>query len=62
MECQTFATEKNFGSQNFCFSWKENLKKCTDFEEVQGIFRETFILALSPSSVFCLQNYVPDFF
>ena len=37
----------------------ENLKKCTTFE---GIFAETFILALSSSAVFRLQNFVSDFF
>ena len=37
----------------------ENLKKCTIFE---GIFAETFILALSSSAVFRLQNFVSDFF
>ena len=35
-------------------SRKENLKKCT--------FRETFILVLSSSAVFCLQDCVSDFF
>ena len=37
----------------------ENLKKCTTFE---GIFAEIFILALSSSAVFRLQNFVSDFF
>ena len=36
------------------FAWKENLKKCTSFEEQKGIFRETFILTLSSSAVFRL--------
>ena len=31
-------------------------------EKVQGIFRETFILALLLSAVFRLQNHVSDFF
>ena len=46
------------------FSWKENFKKCTSFEEqkVQGIFGEMFILALSASAVLRLQNRVSDFF
>ena len=41
---------------------KISLKKCTRFEKVQGVFGETFILALLSSAVFCLQNYVSDFF
>ena len=47
------------------FSLKENLKKCTKFKEqkkVQSIFGVTFILALSSSVVFRLQNRVSDFF
>ena len=46
---------------NLWFSLKENLKKCTSFEEKKGlryIFGETFILALSSSAVFHLQIYV----
>ena len=45
-------------------SKKKNLKKYTSFEEqkVQGIFRETFSLALLSSAAFCLQNRVSDFF
>ena len=41
-----------------------NLKKCTSFEEqkVQVIFGETFILALSPSAVFRLENCAFNFF
>ena len=31
-------------------------------KKVQGIFGETFILALLSSAVFGLQNHVPDFF
>ena len=31
-------------------------------KKVQGIFGETFIVALLSSSVFCLQNCVSDFF
>ena len=43
-----------------CFSWKENLKKCTALKckKVQGKFAETFFLAFSSSAVFCLQNHV----
>ena len=39
-------------------------EKCTTCEskKVQGIFRETFILLLSSSAVFRLQNCVWDFF
>ena len=45
-------------------SRKENLKKCTSFEEQKGtsIFGKTFILALLSSPVFRLQNRVSDFF
>ena len=44
------------------FSWKENLKKCSSFEEqkVQGVFEGTFILTLSFSAVFHLQNVVSN--
>ena len=53
-------TSKGRSSQNFDFHFhrKENLKKCTCFEEEkgQGIFGETFILALWSSAVFHLQN------
>ena len=46
---------------NVLVQLKENLEKCTSFEEkkVQGIFGKTFILA---SAVFRLQNRVSDFF
>ena len=46
------------------FSRKENLKKCTNFEEQKGTrhIGETFILALSSSAVFCRQNHASDFF
>ena len=52
---------KLVGKVNFS---KENLKKSTSFEEekVQGIFGETFILALLSSAVIRLQNHVSDFF
>ena len=45
------------------FSWKENLKKCTNFEEQKGwrYIRGTFILGLSSSAVVRPQNYVSDF-
>ena len=42
---------------------KENLKKWRAKKvQLQALFRETFILALSSSAVFCLQNCVSDFF
>ena len=46
------------------FNREENLKKCTTFEERKGTryIRKTFILALSSSAVFRLQNHVSDFF
>ena len=31
-------------------------------QKVQGIFGKTFILTLSSSAVFCLQNHVSEFF
>ena len=40
------------------FYREEDLKN----KKVQGIFAETFILALSPPAVFRLQNRVSDFF
>ena len=48
-------------------SRKENLKKCTNFEEQKGtryIYngKRTFIMALPSSAVFRLQNRVSDFF
>ena len=43
-------------------SRKENLQKCTSFEEQKGILQKTFILALLSSAVFRLQNHVSDFF
>ena len=46
------------------FSWKEISRNAIDLKskKVQGTFGETFILALSSSTVFCLQNSVLDFF
>ena len=46
------------------FSQKENLKKCTNFEEQKGTkyVWGTFRLTLSSSAVFSLQNCVSDFF
>ena len=64
MEGQIFTIEKNWHYKKYRFPRKENLKKGTSFEEkkVQGIFGETFILALSSSAVFCLENHVSCFF
>ena len=50
---------KLVGKVNFSEK-KKFLKKCISFEE--GIFGETFILALSSSAVFHLQISVSDFF
>ena len=63
MEYQTFTIEKNWHSQSIDFL-KENLKKCTNFEEQKGTkyVWGTFRLTLSSSAVFSLQNCVSDFF
>ena len=59
----TITIEKNWHSQNFHFSLKENLKKCDIFHEQKRIsYGKMFILALPSSAVFCLQNRVLDFF
>ena len=45
------------------FNWEENLKKCATFDEQKGTrFAEMFILALSSSAVFRLENLVSDLF
>ena len=46
------------------FSRKENFKNALTLKrkKLQGIFGGTFILALSSSAVFCLENGVSDFF
>ena len=46
------------------FSQKENLKKCTNFEEQKGTryIRGKFISASSSSAVFRLRKRVLDFF
>ena len=65
MECQTFTIEKNWRrSQNFDFLGKKIWRNALTLKskKVQGIFGETFILALSSSAVFRLQNRVSDFF
>ena len=62
VKCQTFAIKKNWRSQNFDLLGKKIWKKSTDFEKVQNILGGTFILALSSSAVFRLQNRVSDLF
>ena len=62
VKCQTFTIEKNWRSQNFDLLGKKIWKKSTDFEKVQNILGGTFILALSSSAVFRLQNRVSDLF
>ena len=63
-ECQTFTIEKNWHSQNFDFLGKKIWRNALTLKskKVQGIFGGTFILALSSSAVFRLQNHVSDFF
>ena len=63
-ECQTFAIEKNWRSQNFDFLGKKIWKNVLTLKskKVQGIFGETFILALSSLAVSRLQNRVSYFF
>ena len=65
MECQTFTIEKNWRrSQNFDSLGKKIWRNALTLKnkKVQGIFGETFILALLSSAVFRLQNHVSDFF
>ena len=64
MVCQTFTIEKNGRSQNIDFLGKKIWKNALTLKnkKVQGIFGGTFILALSSSAVFRLQNCVSDFF
>ena len=64
MECQTFTTEKNWRSQNINFLGKKIWKDVLTLKskKVQGILGRKFILVLSSSSVFRLQNPVSDFF
>ena len=56
--------EKNWRSQNIDFLGKKIWKNALTLKskKVQGIFGRTFILALSSSAVFRLQNRVSDFF
>ena len=62
-ECQTFTIEQNWRSQNFNFLGKKIWRNALALKskKVQGIFGETFILVLSSSAVFGLQN-LSDFF
>ena len=55
---------KDGSSQNFDFLGKKIWKNALVLKrkKAQGIFGETFILALSSSAVLCLQNRVSDFF
>ena len=67
MNVKHLLLKKTLRSQNFfdChFSEKENLNKCSKFEERKSskVFGEMFILALLSSAVFCLQDCVADFF
>ena len=64
---QTFTIEKNWRSQNLRESkflgkkiWKNAL--ALKSKKVQGIFGESFILALLSSAVFRLQNRPSDLF
>ena len=64
---QTFTIEKNWRSQNLWESkflgkkiWKNAL--ALKSKKVQGIFGESFILALLSSAVFRLQNRPSDLF
>ena len=59
-----FTIKKNWRSQNFNFIGKKIWRSVLPLKskEVQGIFAQTFILALSSSAVFRLQNCVSDFF
>ena len=60
----TFSKEKNWRSKNFDFLGKEIWKNVLALKgkEVQGILRETFILALLSPAVLPLQKRVSDFF
>ena len=59
-----FTIKKNWRSQNFNFIGKKIWRSVLPLKskEVQGIFAQTFILALSSSAVFRLQNCVSDLF
>ena len=63
-ECQTFAVKNNWRSQNFDFLgekiWRNAL--ALKSKKVQGMFGETFILALSSSATFRQQNRASDVF
>ena len=59
-----FTIKINWRSQNYNFIGKKIWRSVLPLKskEVQGIFAQTFILALSSSAVFRLQNCVSDFF
>ena len=56
--------KKNWRSQNINFLGKKIQRNAPALKrkKVQGIFGEIFIMAISSSAVFCLQNRVSDFF
>ena len=58
-----FTIKKNWHSQSFNFIGKKIWRNAQPLKskKVQGIFAEAFILALSSSAVFRLQNRVSDF-
>ena len=65
--CKHFTIEKKRHSQNLSQKKKfrkENLKKCTIFEEQKGTryIRGNVYFGILSSAVFRLQNYVSDFF
>ena len=59
-----FTNQKNWRSQKFHFLGEKIWRNALALKSkmVQGIFGETFILALPSSTVFCLQIHVSDFF
>ena len=63
-ECPTFTIKKNWYSEKFDFFRKKICRNALALKskKVQGIVRETFILVLLSSSVFCLQNSVSYLF
>ena len=60
----SFTIKKNWRSRNFNFIGKKIWRNALPLKskKVQGIFLETFILALSSLAVFRLQNRVSDSF
>ena len=59
-----FTIMENWRSQNFNFIGKKIWRNALPLKskKVQGIFTETFILALSSLAIFRLQNRVSDFY